>query len=57
MKLNEIKDPKTVEVEPEKASMFLRPQAGHKLSKYDKAVIKRKLARGHVPMFLKKQAE
>lgn len=57
MKLNEIKIPKPVKVEPEKSSLFLHPQAGERLNRHDKDRIKRKLNRGHIPMFLKRQAE
>lgn len=55
MKLHEIANPN--EEQKEEQSAFLRPQAGPLLTKRDRKQIARKLKSGHVPMFLKKQAE
>lgn len=57
MKVFEVLNSKKVEVEPEAPSMFLSRQAGPVLSKYERAVIKRKVAKGYIPNMLKKQAE
>jgi hypothetical protein len=43
--------------EDENKPALLTRQAGPVLSKYEKKVIKNKLKRGHVPAFIKKQAE
>lgn len=50
---------KKVKVEPAAPTFFMNMshEAGDVLSKYQKAANKRKVAKGHVPMFLKKQAD
>lgn len=49
-------DDDSVENKPELPAL-LRPQAGPKLSKYEKKQIKQKLKSGKTPSFLKRQAE
>jgi len=56
MKLNEIVEPKKEEYCDE-LPMFLRPQAGPKLTARDRKRIAKRIESGKKPAFLKKQAE
>lgn len=56
MKLIEIVTPNE-EKKEEELPMFLRPQAGPKLSRRDRRAIAHKVRTGYKPAFLKKQAE
>ncbi|MDE1830592.1 MAG: hypothetical protein KGI25_09740 [Thaumarchaeota archaeon] len=57
MKLHEITNPKEEDKKEEQLPLFLRPQAGPKLTQKDRREIARRIRLGQTPAMLRKQAE